>query len=73
MAVIVILATTLSMNNLQEQTQTWMNGDYKVDINFAIVHVDNDNVTYRQLKFLDSEDFAYQPCLGQKVTQKMKL
>ena len=37
--------------------------NYKVgDINFAIINVDNEStVTYRQLKFLDSEYYAYQP------------
>ena len=44
----------------------WLNGDYKVDteligcINHAIVHVDNDLISLRYLKFLDSEDDAEQ-------------
>ena len=42
--------------------KTWINGDYLAgDVAFAIVHVDDDGVTYQQLKFLDSEDYAIQP------------
>merc|ERR1712013_110092 len=42
--------------------KTWINGDYLAgDVAFAIVHIDNDGVTYQQLKFLDSEDYAIQP------------
>jgi len=41
---------------------TWLPGDYSVgDIGFAVIHAGPDNITYQQLKFLDSEDYAFQP------------
>ena len=54
-----VLATILTTGPPREKT--WINGDYVVgDINIAIVHADNKSVTFQQLKFLDSEDYAYQ-------------
>ena len=41
---------------------TWLPGDYAVgDIGFAVLHASPDKITYQQLKFLDSEDYAMQP------------
>ena len=56
----VILATTV--NSGPPPPKTWINGDYKVgDINFAIVHIENDSIIFQQLKFLDSESDAVRP------------
>ena len=38
-----------------------MNGDYIVSEAVGLVHVDDDGVTYKKLKFLDSEDDASKP------------
>jgi len=61
--IVVVVTTITTLNNGPTPDPTWITGDYIVgDINFAIVNVDNDSsVTYRQLKFLDSEYYAYQP------------
>ena len=41
--------------------KTWINGDYIVgDINIAIIHAEDNRVTFQQLKFLDSESYANQ-------------
>ena len=37
------------------EKQTWKNGDYKVQYNYAIVHVEDDIATLTYLKFQDSE------------------
>ena len=45
-----------------EKKRTWLNGDYIVgDINVAIVRADEDQITLRYLKFLDSEHEADLP------------
>ena len=45
-----------------EKKRTWLNGDYIVgDINVAIVRADEDQITLRYLKFLDSEPEADSP------------
>ena len=57
-------------NISQAPAKTWINGDYRVPFGkncpyvknaMAIVHVDDGGVTFRQLRFLDSESQAYQP------------
>jgi hypothetical protein len=41
------------------QKRSWINGHYQLmPMLDAIIHVENDLVTYQQLKFLDSEDKA---------------
>ena len=45
---------------------TWQNGDYKVGLNHAIVHVDGDQVSLRFLKFLESEADAEHPMVWSK-------
>jgi len=60
--IIVAVVATVYATRGPPPPKTWINGDYKVGgINEAIVHVDDEGETYRQLKFLDSEDTAYQP------------
>jgi len=39
-------------------SKPWLNGDYKVGFSFALVHLNEDEATFQQLKFLDSEDNA---------------
>jgi len=58
----VIAGVLLSTSCTTKGPVTWLPGDYVVgDIAFAVVHAGTDNITYQQLKFLDSEDYAMQP------------
>ena len=51
----------IGRSKVSGEKMPWLNGDYKLDteligcINHAIVHVDNDLISLRYLKFLDSE------------------
>ena len=54
--VVVVVATC------RRDARPWADGDYRLGhINFGLVHVAGDRVTFRQLKFLDSESSALQP------------
>ena len=51
---------TLLINSISRcvpsgEKRTWKNGDYKVEYNFGIVHVEDDSATMTYLKFEDSE------------------
>ena len=48
------------------ETTTWQNGDYKVGLNHALVHVDGKQATLRFLKFLESEADAEHPMVWSK-------
>jgi len=58
----VIAGVLLSRSCTTKGPVNWLPGDYAVgDIGLAVLHAGADKITYQQLKFLDSEDYAMQP------------